>query len=383
MIVGIDIRFLARGKRTGIEEYALNLIPELVKQNSSTEFKFFYNAFRKEQLEFEWLKAGNCRLFEFRMPNRFMLDPLAKFLRQPKLDKLMGGADVFFSPHFLLSPVSERCKKIITFHDLSFEYFPEFFPRRKRFWHYSLNLSARAREAQKIIAVSQSTQNDLVDLYRIPQNKVETIHLGVGDEFKRISPSDPGLELVRRKYSLPEKFILFFGTIEPRKNLAGLIKAYEIFRQKAAANADYRLVIAGNKGWLCSEIFQQAKNSVFSSDIKFTGFIEPDEKVFLYNLASLFVFPSFFEGFGFPPLEAMACGVPVIVSNNSSFPETSGQGGLMVDPYNSGEIAWAMEEILKDERLSRDLAEKGFLCAKKFSWKKCAMETMGVIKSVL
>jgi len=174
---------------------------------------------------------------------------------------------------------------------------------------------------------------------------------------------------------LPEKFILYFGTLEPRKNLVGLIKAYEILRQKYKID-DYKLVIAGSPGWLDKKIFFAAKKSPYSSDIKFTGFVAAEDKVYLYNLATLFVYPSFFEGFGFPPLEAMACGVPVICSNTSSFPEIASQASLLADPYNFSEIAWAMNEILSDHNLVQDLISKGIKSVKKFSWDRCARETL-------
>ncbi|KKT76539.1 MAG: Group 1 glycosyl transferase [Parcubacteria group bacterium GW2011_GWF2_44_7] len=319
----------------------------------------------------------NVELKEFSLPNRFLFDPAAKFLSLPKIDKLLGGANIFFAPHFLLAPVSAACRKVTTFHDLSFEYFPEFFPWRKRLWHQFLAPRERARGADKIIAVSESTKNDLIDLYAVPPAKIKVIYSGVGEEYKKIinNPLAAGqIANVKEKYNLPEKFILYFGTLEPRKNVVGLIHAYEIWRQRY--KGDHKLVIAGQRGWLFDDILTAAKASPLAADLFFTGFIEPADKVYLYNLASLFVFPSFFEGFGFPPLEAMACGVPTITSNTSCFPEIVGEASLMVDPYNYEEIAWAMNEILADENLKNDLIAAGLRQAKRFSWDRCAQETM-------
>jgi glycosyltransferase involved in cell wall biosynthesis len=182
--------------------------------------------------------------------------------------------------------------------------------------------------------------------------------------------------LIRKKYNLPENFILYFGTLEPRKNLVGLIQSYEIFRRQTGSDKKYSLVLAGNSGWLCDDIFVQARKSDFAQDIIFAGFVDPADKIYLYNLASLFVYPSFFEGFGFPPLEAMACGVPVICSHTSSFPEVVSQAALTVDPYNFDEIAWAMKEVLTDKELGQDLVKDGLIRAKNFSWDKCARETL-------
>jgi len=374
VIVGVDIRVLARGTRTGIEEYTLNLLSRLLSLGKNIKFKLFYNAFNKSELDYDWLNLPNVELKEFSFPNRLIFDPLAKFLKLPKIDKLLGGADVFFAPHFLLSPVSDRCRKIITFHDLSFEYFPEFFPWRKRLWHDFLNPRARARQADKIIAVSGSTKNDLTGWYSVPGKNVRVIYSGVGEEFKKLEIGNWKLE-ISGKYNLPGKFILYFGTIEPRKNINGLVRAYEILRQDYKIN-DFKLVIAGSRGWLDEQIFANVKKSIYGADIIFTGFVRPQDKIYLYNLSSLFVYPSFFEGFGFPPLEAMACGAPVICSNTSSFPEIAGEAALMVDPYNFGEIARAMAEALKDLRLQDNLVKKGLEQIKKFSWDKCAQETL-------
>jgi glycosyltransferase involved in cell wall biosynthesis len=372
MTIGIDISLLARGTRTGIEEYTLNLLARLLPLDQTIQYKIFYNAFSKIKPDFAWLKLSNVVVRESRWPNRLVMDPLNRFLKLPRLDKLLGGADVFWSPHFSFAPVSRQCRRVITFHDLSFERFPEFFSWRQRFWHASLAPRARAKEADKIIAVSQSTKDDLVSLYRVPESKIRVTHSGVGEEFKKIEVGDE-LRRIKEKYHLPDNFILYFGTLEPRKNLIGLIRAYEILRQK---NDDYRLVIAGVPGWLHNEIFQAARCSSYARDIIFTGFVAPEDKAGLYNLASLFVYPSFFEGFGFPPLEAMACGLPVICSNNSSFPETVGQAALMIDPYNFGEIAWAMNEVLSDNDLRQALINDGLAHVKKFSWDNCARETL-------
>lgn len=375
MIIGIDIRVLARGTRTGIEEYTLNLLSRLLSIDKNIQYKLFYNAFNKINLNYDWSNLPNVELKKFSYPNRFIFDPVAKFFRMPKIDRLLGGVDVFFAPHFLLTPISKNCRKITVFHDLSFEYFPNFFPVRKRFWHEFLNPAQRAKESDGIITVSESTKNDLVKWYKIPEAKIRTIYSGVGEEFKKISLNTETLLRIKEGYHLPEKFILYFGTIEPRKNLIGLIKAYEIFRDRYQLN-NFKLLIAGSRGWLDKNIFSVANKSVWRQDIIFSGFVRPEDKAYLYNLASLFVYPSFFEGFGFPPLEAMSCGVPVVCSNTSSFPEVVGEAALMVDPYNFGEIAWAMKEILSDRNLTQDLAVKGLERAKKFSWEKCAQETL-------
>lgn len=375
MTIGIDLRVLARGTRSGIEEYTINLLSRLLSLDKNIKFKLFCNAFNQAAMDYDWLKLPNVELRRFYFPNRFLFDPAAKFLKLPKIDKLLGGCDVFFAPHFLLAPVSRDCRKIVTFHDLSFEYFPEFFIWRKRFWHASLSPRARAGEAAKIIAVSASTKDDLANLYGVAEDKIRVIHSGVGEEFKPL-PRE-ACRAVAEKYGLPASFILYFGTLEPRKNIVGLIKAYEIFRANpAVAGSAPALVLAGRRGWLYDEIFRAAKASPYAGDIKLIGFVEPQDKPQLFNLASLFVYPSFFEGFGFPPLEAQASGVPVITSHTSSFPEVVGDSALMVDPYNFDEIGWAMAEVWRDDNLRKSLITEGRERVKGFTWEKCGRETL-------
>ncbi|MCK4525681.1 MAG: glycosyltransferase family 4 protein, partial [Candidatus Andersenbacteria bacterium] len=178
---------------------------------------------------------------------------------------------------------------------------------------------------------------------------------------------------IRKKYNLPKKYILYLGTLEPRKNIIGLIKAFEIL------NTKYKLVIAGSKGWLYEDIFKIVKNSPAKDNIIFTGFIDDKDKAALYGLADLFVYPSFYEGFGFPPLEAMAAGTPVITSNFSSLPEAVGDAAITVNPYNIDELTKAIEMVLFDEKLRDILIERGYKKVKNFSWEKCAKETLEFI----
>ncbi len=380
MNIGIDIRVLARGARTGVEEYAINLLAHLLSLENKVNYKLFYNAYQKVKLNYDWLSLDNVQLKDFKIPNRLFF-ALARYFNQPKIDNLLKGVDVYFNPHFFIAPVSSKCKKIITFHDLSFEHYPEFFSWRKRAWHkFLMNTRQEAEQADKIIAVSESTKQDLINLYGIEKEKIKVIYSGVGKQFKTIS-SKSDLKNTSLKYGLPKRFILFFGTIEPRKNIIGLIKAFEILKEgHSSIPSELKLVIAGTKGWLYQDIFRTAQESRHRRDIFFTGFIKEQDKPCLYNLAELFVFPSFFEGFGFPPLEAMACGLPTIVSGNSSLPEVVGSGALIIDPFNIDEMAWAMETALINKSLREKLIQKGLKQAKKFSWKKCAQKTLKVLK---
>ena len=409
MTIGIDIRVLAKGTRTGIEEYVLNLLPRLLaldppdgEAGKKIKYKLFYNAFRKIKLDYPWLNLPNVELKESRIPNRF-LDFFSQIFKRPTIDKFLGEIDIFFSPHFLPVSLPEGCKRVITFHDLSFCHHHQFFSPSRKLWHFLTFPKSQARKADKIITDSQSTKEDLVRIYKINPNKIEVIYLGIGKDFKPLEINDPRFKKVMEKYGLSGNFILYFGTIEPRKNLISVIKAFELVKEKflnpdletnwkgfegivtgkkKGVFSDLKLVIAGAKGWLYKDIFKAVKNSQHKKDIIFTGLIEDKDKPYLYNLAEVFIYPSFFEGFGFPPLEAMACGVPTIVSNASSLSEVVGDGAIMVNPYNVDELAYAIKKVLEDEDLRENLVKKGLKQAKKFDWDKTAKEVLEVFKKL-
>jgi glycosyltransferase involved in cell wall biosynthesis len=293
------------------------------------------------------------------------------------MDKLLGGTDIFFMPNLTFGAVSQKTKLILTLHDLSFERYPEMFSFKRRLWHYLVQPQKICRRAEKIIAVSQSTKNDLINLYKINPEKISVAHSGLADKFRVIDRNDKQLIAIKEKYRLPYRFILYLGTIEPRKNLVSLIRAFNQFRNQAQRENDaelgkYKLVIAGQSGWLMQKILAEIEASPYREDILKINFVAEKDKEYFYNLASLFVYPSFFEGFGFPPLEAMRCGVPIITSNASSLPEIVNSGGILIDPNRPSEIAAAMREILTEPILRENLIQKGLEQAKKFDWQKSA-----------
>jgi glycosyltransferase involved in cell wall biosynthesis len=257
----------------------------------------------------------------------------------------------------------------------------------------------QARKSDLIVAISESTKRDLIDFYDINPGRVKVIYPGIDEKFQPIDKSDSRLSEVVNKYGLSDNFILYFGTIEPRKNILGTIKAFEeIKREKLGKLLDVdwqgfegvvrgqkdilfdfsklKLVIAGTKGWLYKEVFEEVKNSEFKDDILFVGFVDEDDKPYLYNLAKVFIYPSFFEGFGLPPLEAMACGVPTIVSNKSSLSEVVGNSAIMIDPQNIDEMALAIKEILENKELNIFLKNKGIERTKQFNWDNTVKEVL-------
>lgn len=418
MKIGIDIRILSKEKRTGVEDYTINLLSHLLSIDKSTrsaadkiKYRLFYNSFKKLKGNYPWLRNYNVKIKKLRIPNR-IFDLSLRFLRFPQIDKLLGGTDIFFSPHFLLTPLSKKCKIVVIFYDLSFLRFPEFFSLPKLFWHKFIYPKKQAKKADTIIAISQSTKEDLIHLCRIPSEKIRVIYPGIDEKFKPLNKHDSNLIKVAKKYKLfvsptdsLDKFILYFGTIEPRKNILGLIEAFEQIKkeknflplqiqwqgiegkvkkeqEKGFESSGLKLVITGSRGWLCKNVFERAKNSPFHKDIIFTGYVDEDDKPYLYNLADIFVYPSFFEGFGLPPLEAMACGVPTIVSNSSSLSEVVGDGAIMVDPHNINEISFAIRKLLENQELKKYLIKQGIRRTKQFDWDIAAKEFLQIFKQL-
>lgn len=377
MKIGIDLRSLLEGRRSGVEEYVLNIVGELLDIDRKNTYFLFKSGIKDTSSLSPSLQDGQQNVFEkrLRISNR-LLNFSLKLLREPLLDLSSGKPDVFFMPNINIGPISSSCKKVITFHDLSYEIYPEHFSFKRRLWHTFINPKKQSREAHKIIAISESTKSDLVNIYGISPDKIKVIYSGVDDKFQPIGWNDVRFTRIKKKYQLPEYFVLYFGAIEPRKNIAGLIKAFTELKSSYQGFQNLKLVVAGIKGWLYDEIIETAKTSPHSKDIIFTGFVDDEDKLFVYNLASIFVYPSFYEGFGFPPLEAMACGLPTITSNTSSLPEVVGDGAIMIDPYNIDELVEAMNMCLSNDELRTVLREKGLIQAKKFSWKHSSRETL-------
>lgn len=380
MRIGIDIRCLAEGKRTGVEEYTLALLHDLFEQDTENTYILFFNAWKKELPDFSWIEQyPRVTLKTFRFPNK-LLNLSLWYFGFPKLDVLLGGTDVFFLPNINFVAVSQKTKLVVTVHDLSFELFPETFSWKRRIWHFLIHFRQLVAKAESIIAVSQSTKDDLVTLYRVPKEKITVVQSGIGERFQKKNRNDPDLIRVQEKYHLPYRFILFLGTFEPRKNITSLIEGYDgLLASNNPIFEKYDLVVAGTRGWKCRDLVQTRNRSPYKNRMRFLGFVADEDKVALYNLASVFVYPSLYEGFGFPPLEAMACGVPVITSHSSALSEIVGEAGVMIDPYQPDELFHSLQAILTDPAFSEKLTLAGLARAKRFSWGKTAKETLSVL----
>ena len=286
--------------------------------------------------------------------------------------------DLLHAPVYV-GPVLAPCPVVVTIHDLSFYLYPELFRRRNRIYLQTFTRRTAERSAG-IIAVSGSTRADIVRMLGVPERRVAVIPNGVGEEMRPIEDREK-VEGLRRRYSLPEHLILFVGTLEPRKNIVTLLQAYAILRRKRGTV--HRLVVAGGKGWYYEEIYAVVESLGLSDDVFFPGYIPQSELPLWYNAADLFVYPSLYEGFGIPPLEAMACGTPVVVSNTSSLPEVVADAGVVVDPCDAEALAEAMLRVVSDPVHHRALRDAGLLRAKGHSWRNTAARTADFYRQVL
>lgn len=383
MKIGIDIRSLAAGKHTGVEEYVRGLLSELFRQSPEHQFVLFFNAWGGVEPDLSFAEGyPYVTIRRFRIPNK-LLNLSLWYLRWPHLDRLVGGVDIFFMPNMNFGAVSHASRLVVTAHDLSFEWFPETFSLRQRLWHYAVDLRSLIRRADRVIAVSRSTADDLETRYRTPSAKVIIIPSGVGEEFKPLDRNSLSLLEVQKRYHLPYRFILSLGTLEPRKNLISLLRAFEAFHLAAVGEiAKYELVIAGAPGWKCEAFLAAVRRSPVRHHVHLLGFVAPEDKPALYNLASVFVYPSFYEGFGFPPLEALRSGTPVIASHSASLPEVVGDAGILIDPYRPDEIREALVQLLSDKDLSDRLRERSLAQAARFSWQRSAQAVKELFEAI-
>ena len=375
MTIGIDIRVLGVRGRSGVQEYVENLLAHLLPLDKSVHYKLFYTSFKHPLRDYDWLHGQNVKVYRFKTPNQLLFYSSRVFDR-PYVDQMIDGVDVFFSPHFLITALSPHVRRVTTFHDLSFEHFPEFFSWKQWLWHRFIQPARQARFSHRIISVSESTRQDLVSRYHIDPARITTIHSGIAPQFRPLPRSL--IEDFRKRKQLPARYILFLGALEPRKNIQSLVRAFN-FLKRLPGFEDIHLVLAGARGWLNKGVRGAINESQQAQNIHIREEILDYERPFYYGGAELFVYPSFFEGFGFPPLEAMACGTPVIASNTSSLPEVVGNAGILINPYHTDDLTLAISSVLTDRHLLDQLKNAGLEQIRRFTWQKCAQKTLEVL----
>jgi glycosyltransferase involved in cell wall biosynthesis len=374
MHIGLNAHLLSSSKSyraAGINSYIYSLLqhlPDAVGEHKLTVFLGDKEA------------SGSLPGVETRVSTLPTRNPAIRILWEQLVQPvqlLREGIDILHSLAFV-QPVALHCAGVVTVYDLSFVLFPQRLPSWRR-TYLRWGTAFSVQRAGRVIAISASTKRDVVRVLDVSEGKVDVVPCGVDEGFRPVE-SPAQLDALRTKRHLPPKMILFVGTVEPRKNLTTLLRSYALLKRRFAPPP---LVLAGPRGWGHEETISLVEELGLKNEVIFPGYIPREELPLWYNAATLFVYPSLYEGFGLPPLEAMACGTPVIASNTSALPEVVSDAGLLVEPTDAEEMAEAMHLLLSDGDLRDTLRRKGLQRAESFSWQRAAVETARVYDRAL
>ena len=373
MFIGVDIRCLMNSNRTGVGEYTYQLLNAIFAIDKTNQYFLFYNSSKDVSKNIPKWEQDNARYVGLKWPNKLL--NLLLFLKFVKLENLVieklfencklkiENLNVWFSPNLNFTSLKKHTKHILTMHDLSFEFMPECFTLKHRLWHWFLRPRKQCQRADLILAPSENTARDVIESYKVESYKVIKLCPGVSQPV-----SSDQLSVIKNKYGLSENFILYLGTLEPRKNVSVLIEAYK----KLTNLHTYKLIIVGDKGWRSESVMRLIENT---PGVQYVGYVDAAKKAELYQNASLFVFPSLYEGFGLPVLEAMAMGVPVITSNRSSLPEIASEKVRLVNPHNLFELKNAMVDNFRKKEENHFVVED----FAKFNWEEMAKDFLEML----
>lgn len=376
--IGIDYTAAVR-QHAGIGRYARNLIRALAEIDTEGQYSLFIAGGPGDDGLGAW--PTNFRVRSTPLSDRW-LNILWQRLRLPvPVQVVTGRLDLFHSPDFVLPPVG-RTPALLTVHDLSFMRVPECFV--PGFGSYLERAVSRAvRRARQILADSESTRRDLIELLGVEPERVTVLYPGVEPRFRPVCEAE-ALNRVRFGYNLPERFILGVGTLQPRKNFVGLIEAFALLlAHNHPWTDDLHLVIVGGQGWLVENVPATIARLGLGDRVHLAGFVKDVDLPELYNLASVFAFPTLYEGFGLPVLEAMACGIPVVAADNSSIPEAVGDAGILVPTNHPAALAGALSNLLNDTSLRDRMVAAGLRQARKFTWARGAQQLFNVYRTLV
>ena len=374
MKIGIDAHYLQFANSPGLHQYTLRLVDGLQEIDRKNEYLLHFFNWRNRERE-ETIKSypvhPNFKKQICRIPSR-ALSPLSKLI---PISAVLGKVDVLHGPAFRLLPRGCYKKSVVTIHDLKFIRHPE--------WHSGGDFMKPTRDAVEradmIVAVSDFTRRELIDLFRISSDRIRVIHLGIGKEFTSSLPLQR-IEEVKSRHGIKKRYLFFVGLMEEKKNLIRLVEAFSQVRRSLPESV--QLVLAGPHGPATEKVVRTITELSLGGEVLLLGAVPREDLPFLYAGAAAFAFPSLHEGFGIPPLEAMASGIPVVASNVGPLPEVIGEGGLLVDPLKTEAIADALYNVLTDDRLGEKLRQKGLERAKAFSWDKMAREMLALYETL-
>jgi glycosyltransferase involved in cell wall biosynthesis len=364
----------AVNNRAGLGRYARSLTQALLQQQTSSLPVLFYNRTAKAQLPPEWHNVPQRSIGMGYKPWRLMVWQ-GQFMRM-SFKRLVPGATLFHATEHLLLPL-RGVPTVMTVHDLIFLLFPQHH-KRLNYWFLKMAMPLFVRRADAIIVVSQATKNDLMRRYGTPDSKITVVHEAAAPHFRVVPDSE--VARVRAKYNLPERFLLSVGTIEPRKNLSRLA---EVVARLRHSDRGLYWVVVGAKGWLYDEFFARLEALNLGDAVLLPGYVPDDDLPAVFRAATLYVMASMYEGAGLPVLEAMACGVPVVSSRESSMPELGADVPRYFNPYDVDNMTDVIGTVLADENLRAEMAAAGPERATHFSWERAARETLNVYRSVM
>jgi len=371
-IIGINAHLLsgeAGYRRAGIHQYILQILRHLPREEDGLRYLLYTRQDKGLNLNKPAMSIIHSRWPTERRLARILWEQVA----WPILAERQG-VDLLHGMAFV-TPLVSPCPTIVTVYDLSFVHFPDRFPALQRL--YLTSLSRRScRQALRVITISESAREDLVRYFNVPLERIDVVRPGVDEHFRPLPTTD--IESFRQRESLPNQFIFHVGTLQPRKNILVLLEA-----MARRGRPDLPLVLVGGKGWLFEEIFHRVEVLGLQDSVHFTGYVRDEDLPYWYNAASLLVFPSIYEGFGMPVVEAMACGTPVIAARTSSIPEATGGAAILFDPQNADELADRIAAVMNEAELSDKMKEEGLIQAQKFSWEQAGKETAIVYRKAL
>lgn len=375
--IGIDISRTIE-ESTGVGYYAKNLVHALAKVDNENDYilyGIFYDCYPKGWKRADIPKSSNFRLHQKNFPS-WWVDRKWKNFRKYK-EKLLGEVDVLHSTAFTM-PLVSKLKVVVTIHDLSIFIYPQHHTEAN-YQFVTRNVHQAARQASFIIADSENTKREIRRFLHFPEEKIEVVYLAAGDIFNRKCSGD-SLSQIKDKYKIKKGYFLSVGSMEPRKNLGRALVAFKALIEMK--KVDYQFVITGGKGWKNEAFYNLIRKLDIDEHLVFTGYVPEEDLPALYQGADVFVYPSLYEGFGLPVLEAMASGIPVITSNTSSLPEVAGDAAILVNPMEVFEIYEAMEALATKPQLREELKVKGQEQSRRFSWEKTALETLEIYKKM-
>jgi len=365
--IGIDVRKL---RDFGIGTYIRNLLRHLARLDRETEYVLLARP--------EDCAALRCIGENFRaVPESAGNYSVAEQLKIP-LALRRERVDLFHAPHYVLPPLAAR-PSVVTIHDCIHLMFPQYLPSRLAFAYARASITLAARRATRVLTVSESSKRDILKFVDVPPEKIDVIYNAYDERFA-VEPREEDVVRIRERYQLHDAFVLYAGNVKPHKNLGRLIEAFQLVRSRGLDHL--KLVLIGDDISKYAALRRAVHHHQLHKYVRFLGYVPEETLAVMYRLAGVFVFPSLYEGFGLPPLEAMASGTPVVTSNVSSLPEVAGDAALLVDPYDPEAIAGGILKVLTDAGVRRELRRKGLARAREFSWEASVRRVREIYQQV-